>query len=237
MLSIEGLELGYGGSIVLRGVDLQVEPGQVVCLMGRNGVGKTTLFKGLMGLLRPLGGKITFDGQDITRTSPDFRARAGIGYVPQGREIFPQLSVQENLELGLEATRGRNGRKGVAAEVPDVVFDQFPMLGKMLHRKGGTLSGGQQQQLAIGRALAAEPKLLLLDEPMEGIQPSVVQEIEAAIKKIKKQRTTAVLLIEQSLEFAVSIADYSYILDRHRVVAEGPPSELSMEMVRQHLAV
>jgi urea transport system ATP-binding protein len=240
MLNIQNLEAGYGGSTVLRNVSLRVEPGQVVCLMGRNGVGKTTLFKTIMGLLRPQSGTLTFNDKNVTRATPDQRARAGIGYVPQGREIFPQLTVEENLLLGLEAHKGRaTDKKADRKEdkIPDTVFDLFPMLGKMLLRRGGNLSGGQQQQLAIGRALATQPSLLLLDEPMEGVQPSVVLEIEHAIEQIKKQRETAILLIEQSLAFATSIADYYYILDKGSVVAQGSAEELTDEVVRKHLTV
>lgn len=235
MLSIKELEAGYGGATVLRNINLEVRPGQVVCLMGRNGVGKTTLLKTIMGLIRPTHGTTSFEGNDITRTTPDKRARAGLGYVPQGREIFPYLSVQENIELGLEAARDARGKK--PDKVPEVVWDSFPMLGKMLTRRGGALSGGQQQQLAIGRALATNPKILLLDEPMEGIQPSVVQEIEHAIQTIKKKREIAVLLVEQSLDFATTIADYTYIMDKHTIVAQGGPNDLTDEMVRQHLTV
>lgn len=234
MLNIEKVESGYGGGTVLRGVDLRVDAGQVVCLMGRNGVGKTTLLKTVIGLLRAAGGRISFDGEEVTHFSPDRRARRGIAYVPQGREIFPQLSVEENLILGLEARRNKTKQKD---KLPDLIFDLFPMLGKMLGRKGGALSGGQQQQLAIGRALASGPRILLLDEPMEGIQPSVVQQIEDAISLLKKQRETAVLLVEQSLHFATCIADYSYVLDRGAIVAQGNADELNLETVRRHLTV
>ncbi|BCM90989.1 high-affinity branched-chain amino acid transport ATP-binding protein LivF [Abditibacteriota bacterium] len=234
MLSINNLEVGYGGATVLRNVGIKVETGQVVCIMGRNGVGKTTLLKTVMGLLRPTQGEISFDGQNITRAAPDRRARAGIGFVPQGREIFPHLTVQENLELGLEAAvKG----KSKPTKVPDSIFEMFPALKGMIARRGGQLSGGQQQQLAIGRALATDPSLLLLDEPMEGIQPSVVQEIEHAIRTIKAERKIAVLLVEQSLEFATTIADYTYIMDNHTVVAQGKPGEISEEVLRHHLTV
>ncbi len=235
MLSIKELEAGYGGATVLKNVNLEVRPGQVVCLMGRNGVGKTTLLKTAMGLVRPSRGTASFNEKDITRATPDKRARAGLGYVPQGREIFPYLSVLENLELGLEAARDEKGKK--PTKLPEVIWDSFPMLGKMLTRRGGALSGGQQQQLAIGRALAMNPKILLLDEPMEGIQPSVVQEIEHAIQTIKKKREIAVLLVEQSLDFATTIADYTYIMDKGTIVAQGNPDELSDEIVRGHLTV
>ncbi|MED4603359.1 urea ABC transporter ATP-binding subunit UrtE [Paenibacillus validus] len=232
-LRLQALEAGYGESMILRQVTLQVKPGQVVCLMGRNGVGKTTTMKTIMGLIKPRSGSISYAGQDITRFSPDLRAKAGIGYVPQGRDIFPQLTIEENLLLGLEAAPSKLRKAGI----PDSVFENFPILREMLHRKGGDLSGGQQQQLAIARALAAEPRLLLLDEPMEGIQPSIVQDIERAIEAIKKIGNTSVLLVEQSLTFATSIADYYYVLDKGVIVAEGDPSQLSEEMVRKHLVV
>ncbi|HEX8832625.1 MAG TPA: urea ABC transporter ATP-binding subunit UrtE [Abditibacteriaceae bacterium] len=241
LLEINGLETGYNGSTVLRNLSLRVEPGQVVCLMGRNGVGKTTLLKSIMGLLRPQRGTLSFDGSDITKTTPDQRATAGIGYVPQGREIFSSLTVQQNLELGTEAQKRRaklkktNGKSDIG--VPDLVYDTFPLLGKMLLRRGGDLSGGQQQQLSIGRALATKPSLLLLDEPMEGIQPSVVAEIEHGLEMIKKKREIAVLLVEQSLTFATRIADYYYVLDHGSVVAHGSSSEIDEEAMRKHLTV
>jgi urea transport system ATP-binding protein len=231
MLSLQNYELGYGGATVLRDVSLNVQPGQVVCLMGRNGVGKTTLMKGIIGLLKAKRGKMSYNNGDLSGTSPDKRARAGIGYVPQGREIFPQLSVEENLMLGLEA------RHDKLDKIPDIVFDMFPVLGKMLHRKGGALSGGQQQQLAIGRALASSPTLLLLDEPMEGIQPSVVIEIENVIRTLKKRGETSILLVEQSLEFATGIADHYYILDHGGIAAQGRSDELSAEAVQKYLSV
>ena len=231
MLQIQNLESGYGGATVLRGVSLRVEPGQVVCLLGRNGVGKTTLLKSLMGLLKAQNGSISFEGQNLTKASPDKRTRAGIAYVPQGREIFGQLTVAQNLELGLEA------RPDKIAQVPDEIFEMFPILREFLPRKGGALSGGQQQQLAIGRALAANPKLLLLDEPMEGIQPNVVEQIENAIHTLKKRGDIAVLLVEQSLDFATTVADYTYIFDHGKVVAQGKPDELPADVVRAHLTI
>lgn len=231
MLSIRELEAGYGESMILRNVRMQVEPGQVVCLMGRNGVGKTTLMKTIMGLIKPRRGTITYNERELTHTSPDKRAKAGIGYVPQGRDIFPMLTVEENLLLGLEA--GSVRRKGV----PDSVYEMFPVLREMMRRKGGDLSGGQQQQLSIARALVAEPQLLLLDEPMEGIQPSIVMEIEQVIESIKASKRMSVLLVEQSLTFATSIADYYYVLDKGTIVAEGSSSALSEEQVKKHLAV
>ncbi|OXM87150.1 urea ABC transporter ATP-binding subunit UrtE [Paenibacillus rigui] len=231
MLSIQELEAGYGESMILRNVRMQVEPGQVVCLMGRNGVGKTTLMKTIMGLIKPRRGTITYNERELTHTSPDKRAKAGIGYVPQGRDIFPMLTVEENLLLGLEA--GSVRRKGV----PDSVYEMFPVLREMMRRKGGDLSGGQQQQLSIARALVAEPQLILLDEPMEGIQPSIVMEIEQVIESIKASKRMSVLLVEQSLTFATSIADYYYVLDKGTIVAEGSSSALSEEQVKKHLAV
>ncbi len=231
MLSILKLESGYGESMILRGIDLQVEPGQVVCLIGRNGVGKTTLMKTIIGLIKPKRGQISYNEQDITSAPSDRRAKAGIGYVPQGRDIFPQLTVEQNLLLGLEAgsTRKRT--------VPDSVYEIFPVLREMMHRKGGDLSGGQQQQLSIARALVAEPKLLLLDEPMEGIQPSIVMEIEHVIETIKANRRMSVLLVEQSLAFATSIADYYYVMDKGVIVSEGSSLHLSEEQLKKHLAV
>ncbi|WJH37563.1 urea ABC transporter ATP-binding subunit UrtE [Paenibacillus sp. CC-CFT747] len=231
MLSIQEVESGYGESMVLRGIRLRVEPGQVVCLMGRNGVGKTTLLKTIMGLIRPKRGEIRFGDRIMTSARTEKRARLGIGYVPQGREIFPRLTVKENLLLGLEAARTRH------TTIPDRIYEHFSVLKEMADRKGGDLSGGQQQQLAIGRALVSEPKLLLLDEPMEGIQPSVVQQIERVIESIKAERSMSVLLVEQSLSFAAGIADYCYVLDKGAVAAEGPPSELGEELLRKHLAV
>lgn len=231
MLKLHNIEAGYGESMVVRNINLEVKSGQIVCLMGRNGVGKSTLMKSIMGLIKPKSGAITYMESDITSSSPDRRAKAGIGYVPQGREIFPQLTVEENLLLGLEAAPDRRKK------LPDTLFDTFPVLRQMLHRKGGDLSGGQQQQLAIARALAPGPKLLLLDEPMEGIQPSVVMEIEAIIETIKRNREIAVLLVEQSLEFATSIADYYYVVDRGTVAAEGNAEHLNEELVRKHLTV
>ena len=235
MLKVRDLEVGYDGATVLHRLNMEIGKGQVVCVMGRNGVGKTTLLKTLMGLLRPTHGTIEFDGADMTRATPDKRARAGLGYVPQGRDIFPHLSVEENLELGLEAAIDAHGKR--AERLPDIIFDSFPMLGKMLVRRGGQLSGGQQQQLAIGRALATNPQILILDEPMEGIQPSVVQDIEHFIESLKKKREIAVLLVEQSLDFATKVADYSYVMDKGTIVAQGGPNELSEEVLRGHLTV
>ena len=229
MLSVEGLDVAYGGSQVLWSVDLDVPAGSVVCLMGRNGVGKTTLLRAVMGLLPARRGRISFLGRDITRSSPDERARAGLGYVPQGREIFPHLTVAENLRMALLGC----GR----ASALDDALDLFPALRRLLARKGGVLSGGEQQMLAIGRALLTRPKLLMLDEPTEGIQPSIVLDIEDAIRRIRKELGLAVLLVEQYLEFAERLADTYVIMAKGAVVARGETRALRPEMVRQHLAV
>jgi len=231
MLTIQGLNINYGESQILWNVHLQVPPGQVVCLMGRNGVGKTTLLKSVMGLLPPQAGGMLFDGQDITRLTPEARARRGIGYVPQGREIFPQLTVLENLRIGLLGTKGGNG------QIPAQIFHLFPALSALLDRKGGFLSGGQQQQLAIARALITEPKLLLLDEPTEGIQPSIIDDIAHVIAQIKARRDVAILLVEQYLEFAWRLADAYYIMQKGAIVAHGPMTGLTDEVVKRYLTV
>jgi urea transport system ATP-binding protein len=228
-LSVERLDVAYGESQVLWGVDLAVPPASVVCLMGRNGVGKTTLLKAVMGVLPARGGRVRLDGDDVTRWSPDRRARAGIGYVPQGREIFPHLTVEENLRMALLGC-------GRAAGI-DEALAIFPALARLLGRKGGVLSGGEQQQLAIGRALLTRPKLLMLDEPTEGIQPSIVLEIEEAIRRIKTELGLAVLLVEQYLGFAERLADRYVIMAKGAVVAAGVRRDLGPEMVKRHLAV
>jgi urea transport system ATP-binding protein len=229
MLSVERLDVAYGSSQVVWGVDLTVGAREVVCLMGRNGVGKTTLLRTVMGLLPARGGRVTFDGVDVTRWSADRRARAGIGYVPQGREIFPHLSVEENLRVA-QLGSGRGGTM-------DDVLELFPALRRLLARRGGVLSGGEQQMLAIGRALLTRPRLLILDEPTEGIQPSIILEIEAAIRRIKEELGLAVLLVEQYLDFAERLADAYVIMAKGAVVAAGPTRELRPELVKQHLAV
>jgi urea transport system ATP-binding protein len=231
MLRVQGLSVGYGDSRILWDVHLHIPAGQVVCLMGRNGVGKTTLLKSVMGLLAAQAGTIAFAGQDITRARPEQRARRGMGYVPQGREIFPQLTVLENLSLGLLAQKGRQSK------VPDTVFQLFPALSGLLTRKGGFLSGGQQQQLAIARALVTEPKLLLLDEPTEGIQPSIIQEIEEVIVRLKAQGQVTILLVEQYLEFAWRLADAFYMMEKGSIVAHGEIAELTEDVVKQYLTV
>lgn len=235
MLSVRRLESGYGESVILRDVSLSVEPGQVVCLMGRNGVGKTTLLRSIMGLLKARQGSVTFQGADITKTAPGERAKRGIGYVPQGREIFPLLSVYDNLRIGLEASRDRVKRKSRA--IPAGALAKFPVLEEMYGRRGGDLSGGQQQQLAFARALASEPDLLLLDEPTEGIQPSIVEAIRDVIRSIRNEGKTAILLVEQSLDFVRSVGDKFYIMEKGAVVWEGGREGLDDPSVMGYLTV
>ena len=233
LLEMRGLNTYYGESHILRDVDLTLKAGEMVCLIGRNGVGKTTLLKSLIGLLRPRRGEIVFNGIYLDRQAPHQRARAGLGYVPQGREIIPQLTVEENLKLGLEALPGGLVRQQV---IDPFVYDLFPILKDFLPRKGGDLSGGQQQQLAIARALLGKPKLLLLDEPTEGIQPNIVRDIESAVRQIISQTGISVLLVEQHLHF-VRQADRYYAMQRGGIVASGPTQELSQAVVDQFLSV
>lgn len=233
MLQVQGLNVYYGESHILRDVDLNVPPGQMVCLIGRNGVGKTTLLKTIMGLIQPRSGAIALAGEPITKKSPDRRAKLGIGYVPQGREIIPRLTVEENLLLGKEALP--SGRKS-NQKIPDQIFALFPVLKSMLSRMGGDLSGGQQQQLAIARALMGQPRLLVLDEPTEGIQPSIILEIEAAIRNIIASTGISVLLVEQHLHF-VRQADSYYAMQKGGIVASGLTSELSQDVIQRFLAV
>ncbi len=277
MLRVEKLSVAYGETLILRDVDLEVGPGEVVCLMGRNGVGKTTLLKSIMGLLRPRSGRIVFNDPaaatrpaapqndvfprtgrapgersaapgllartvqrfrrrtggtecDLTRARPDERARVGIGYVPQGREIFPHLTVLENLQIGMLANPSR------PRTVPEQVFEYFPMLKTMLSRKGGVLSGGQQQQLAIARALVADPKLLILDEPTEGIQPSIVALIGRVLESLRKEGRVSVLLVEQYFEFATRLADSYAVMEKGAIVLRGRSGELDKESIKPYLA-
>jgi urea transport system ATP-binding protein len=252
MLSLTNIHVSYDGSRILRDVSLTVEPGKVVCLMGRNGVGKTTTLKSITGLVKPDSGSVKLGETELVGLKPDARARAGLGYVPQGRDIFPQLTVWENLRIGAIA----QGKK-LNGEV-DRVFGLFPVLKEMLQRKGGVLSGGQQQQLAIGRALLTNPKVLLLDEPTEGIQPNIIdqigetikklrddglhgdtsaREISNAIKSLSKEGEIGILLVEQYLDFCLDVGDNFYIMDRGSVVASGPISELNDQIVKEHLTV
>jgi len=231
MLQTSNLNIFYGDSHVVRDVSFTIPNGKIVCLMGRNGVGKTTVMKSLMGLLPARSGRVTFDGQDLTNLRPYSRARFGIGYCPQGREIIPSLTVEENLLIGLEAKS--NG----ARTIPPRIFELFPVLKTMLGRRGGDLSGGQQQQLSIGRALAAEPKLLLLDEPTEGIQPSIIKEIVHAIKKLKEQGGISILVVEQFVSFVRGAGDFFYIMEKGAIAAEGPVPNLTDDLIKKHLAV
>jgi urea transport system ATP-binding protein len=231
MLAVKTLNQFYGGSHTLWDVDLNVTPGSRTCLMGRNGMGKTTLLKCIMGLLPATNGGITFEGTDLLKQTAEERARLGIGYVPQGREIFSQLTVEENLRVGLGI------RKNGARSIPARIFELFPVLKQMLHRRGGDLSGGQQQQLAIGRALVLEPKLLILDEPTEGIQPNIVHEIGDIILRLNREEGLTVLLVEQKLPFARRVASEFCILDKGRRVAVGPIGDLTDEVVKAHLSV
>ncbi|QQQ78394.1 urea ABC transporter ATP-binding subunit UrtE [Saccharothrix sp. 6-C] len=231
MLSVSEVDAAYGRARVLFGVGLEVPAGSLVCVMGRNGVGKTTLLKTVMGTLTPTAGRITFDGQDITRLPTHLRVRAGMAYVPQGHVSFPQLTAWENLRVTLEAT----GHRDPAAV--DEALDVFPALRELLKRPAGFLSGGQRQQLAIARALITRPRLLLLDEPTEGVQPSVIDEIEAAIERLHREAGVTVLLVEQYLDFALRLADSFVVLDAGEVVHAGAARELHDEEVRRMLAV
>jgi urea transport system ATP-binding protein len=230
MLTVTDLSVSYGETLILRNVGIEVRAGEMVCVMGRNGVGKTTLLKSIMGLLRPRNGRILFGGRDLTRTAPDVRARAGIGYVPQGREIFPQLTVLENLKIGLLNVRGNH------QPLLDEVFGYFPALQSFLDRKGGFLSGGQQQQLAIARALVMQPKLLILDEPTEGIQPNIITLIGEVLGNLKKRGNLAILLVEQYLDFATQLADSYYVMEKGTIVMQGQVATMDHEAVKPYLA-
>jgi len=231
MLAVKTLNQFYGGSHTLWDVDIEVPAGSRMCLMGRNGMGKTTLLKCVMGLQPVKSGAILFEGTDLLKCTAEQRAKLGIGYVPQGREIFPQMTVEENLRIGLGV------RKGGPKSVPARIYELFPVLKQMLKRRGGDLSGGQQQQLAIGRALVLEPKLLILDEPTEGIQPNIVHEIGDIVLRLNKEEGLTVLLVEQKLPFARRVASEFCILDKGRRVAAGPISDLTDDVVHAHLSV
>lgn len=231
MLVVAGLNQYYGESHTLWDIDLHMTQGSCTCLMGRNGVGKTTFLKTLMGLLPIKSGSIKFSGQELATKDASIRARLGIGYVPQGRDIFPQLTVEENLMLGLSILRASKRK------IPEIIFELFPVLKQMLNRKGGDLSGGQQQQLAIGRALTLEPTLLILDEPTEGIQPNIVHEIGDIILRLNQEKGITVLLVEQKLPFAQRVGKEFIIMDRGRRVASGAMAELNDELVKRFLTV
>jgi urea transport system ATP-binding protein len=232
MLTIDTLNQYYGGSHILRDVSLEVRAAACTVLLGRNGVGKTTLLKTIMGLVPARGGSLQFDGQDLLRLPPFQRVRTGIGYVPQGREIFNRLTVEENLMMGLAPLSGAAARR-----VPEHIFELFPVLKQMLKRRGGDLSGGQQQQLAIGRALAADPKLLILDEPTEGIQPSIIKEIGAVIRTLVTEKKMAVLLVEQYYDFAESLADSYAVMSRGQITHRGSGHRMKEENVVGLLAI
>jgi urea transport system ATP-binding protein len=232
MLKIENLNQFYGGSHTLRNIAMEVPAGAVTALLGRNGVGKTTLLKCIMGVLPVAGGSIELDGRDVTGMPPYARVRLGMGYVPQGREIFPRLTVQENLLMGL-ASKGSGGVNDIPAEI----YDMFPVLKSMKGRRGGDLSGGQQQQLAIGRALAMKPRVLILDEPTEGIQPSIIKDIERVIKTLAQRGEMGILLVEQYYDFARELADHYVVLQRGEVVKSGSGQNMEKEDVRSFMAV
>jgi len=229
-LEVRDLEFSYGEVQVLHGLDLVVEAGEIVCVMGRNGVGKTTFLRNVVGLETLTKGSISLGGKDFTSRPANERAAAGIGYVPQGRQIFPRLTVEENLKVGLEAA-------GKGSVVPDEVYTIFPILWEMRRRRGGDLSGGQQQQLAISRALVTNPNILVLDEPTEGIQPNIILEIGKIIRKLVTERNIAVLLVEQYVDFVRAVADSFHVMNRGSFVAEGVTDELDDSLVRRHLSV
>ena len=230
MLQVQNIQQYYGGSHILRDVSLKTQLGKVTVLLGRNGVGKTTLLKSLMGLVPIRSGSIHFNGQDISAATPYERARAGVGYVPQGREIFARLSVEENLRMGL-------AYKSASEPIPAELFELFPVLKQMLGRRGGDLSGGQQQQLAIARALAAKPKLLILDEPTEGIQPSIIKDIGRVIRMLADRGDMAILLVEQYYDFAEELADDYLVMERGQFIARGLGSQMQENGVRQLVAI
>jgi urea transport system ATP-binding protein len=230
MLKVENLNQYYGGSHILRNLSFEAKIGEVTTLLGRNGVGKTTLLKSLMGLVKVKTGSISFDGQDITHAPSYERVKAGIGFVPQGREIFPRLTVDENLQMGLATRPG-------GTPVPPRIFEMFPVLKQMMKRRGGDLSGGQQQQLAIGRALAFGPRLLILDEPTEGIQPSIIKDIERAIRTLAEEGNMAILLVEQYYDFAESLADQYLLMERGEIIKRGAGKDMAADGVKELLAV
>ncbi|SFZ77237.1 urea ABC transporter ATP-binding subunit UrtE [Chitinimonas taiwanensis] len=232
MLEIEGLNQYYGGSHILRGVSLSAPQGRVTTLLGRNGVGKSTLLKSLMGLVPVKAGRIRWNGADITDWPTHRRVRAGIGYVPQGRDIFARLTVEENLRMGLATLSGTAART-----IPDEIYTMFPVLKDMRTRRGGDLSGGQQQQLAIGRALAAKPKLLILDEPTEGIQPSIIKDIEAVIRHLATSGEMTILLVEQYYDFAASLAHHYAVMSRGELIRQGEGAEMQDASVKNLLAI
>jgi urea transport system ATP-binding protein len=231
-LTIDGLNQYYGGSHILRDVRLTASAGKCTALLGRNGVGKTTLLKCIMGLLPAASGHVSFAGEDLARLPPHRRAAAGLGYVPQGREIFARLTVEENLFAGMATLPASR-----ASAIPAAVFEMFPVLKQMLRRRGGDLSGGQQQQLAIARALVADPRVLILDEPTEGIQPSIIKDIERVIRRLRARGNVAILLVEQYYDFAKALADDYAVMSRGEIVARGEGRNMDADGVRRYLAV
>jgi len=230
MLDVTNLEACYGESMILDALNLHVPKAQVVCLLGRNGVGKTTFLKSIMGLVNTPKGSIKFDGRELSGEPTYYRARQGISYVPQGRDIFPQLTVQENLLLGLEGSGGRGS-------IDEQIYQLFPVLKTMLKRKGGDLSGGQQQQLAIARALVSKPKMLILDEPTEGIQPSVIQDIGRVIKRLKQEADLTILIVEQYLEFVVEVSDSYYVMEKGQIVTSGFTKDIDQAEIQKRMAI
>ncbi len=226
MLKIEKLDSYYGESKVIDGLSLQAKKGEITCLIGRNGVGKSTTLKSIMGLVKTPAGKILLKDQDIIKMKTYDRVKKGIGYVPQGRDIFPQMTVQENLELGLQALGGKG-------KVPDYIYDLFPILPKFAKRKGGDLSGGQQQQLAIARALVANPEILILDEPTEGIQPSIIEDIGYAIRRVNKELDISVFIVEQYLDFVLGISDSLYVMEKGQIVLSGATKDIDKDKVQK----
>lgn len=226
MLKIEQMDAYYGESRVIPGLNLQAKKGEITCLIGRNGVGKSTTLKSIMGLVKTPTGRILLADQDIIHMRTYDRVKKGIGYVPQGRDIFPQMTVQENIELGLQALGGKG-------KVPEYIYDLFPILPKFAKRKGGDLSGGQQQQLAIARALVTDPKILILDEPTEGIQPSIIQDIGEAIRRVNKELDITVLIVEQYLEFVLGISDALYVMEKGSIVLQGRTKEMDPRKVQK----
>jgi urea transport system ATP-binding protein len=231
MITLSAVNQKYGGTQILWDLDLTIKPGSRTCIMGRNGVGKTTLLKTIMGLLPISSGKLTFGEQDITHSSVELRPDIGIGYVPQGRHIFPQLTVEENLTVSL------NCKRQTSKTIPEHVFELFPVLKEMQHRQGGDLSGGQQQQLAIGRALVLNPDVLILDEPNEGIQPNIVQLIRDVLLKLNTEQNMTIILVEQKLPFARAVGEEFVLMEKGQVISTGPMAELTNELVGEYLAV
>ena len=226
MLKVNHMDAYYGESRIIADLNMEVPDGEIVCLIGRNGVGKSTTLKSIMGLVRTPKGSILLDGTEMIKMPTYDRVKQGIGYVPQGRDIFPQMTVKENLELGLTTT-------GREKKVPDYIYDLFPILTKFAARRGGDLSGGQQQQLAIARALVTKPKILVLDEPTEGIQPSIIQDIGVAIRRVNKELGITVLIVEQYLEFVLNISDYIYMMEKGSIVMKGKTGELDASQIQK----